>query len=808
MSIWSDIRHDLQFSMRDALRTPAFTLATLLTLAAGIGVTTAAYSVVHDVLLRPLPYPDPDRLVLVSARYGPTGGGGSLSTPTVLDLIRDNRSYRALGASLPNETTVIGGDEPQLAMTASVIGDFFGAVGLTPFLGRTLRPDETGATAEPVAVVSYDFWRDHLGANARLDQLHLDLHGRNYAVVGVMPPGFQYPASARLWIGSVYGKYDGMRNAGLWHAVGRLRPGIALGAAQQDLDAIIARIRHQFGSGPDGIATVSMQQAVTGNSRTPLLLMLGAVALVLLIACVSIAGATVARTEARQRELIVRATLGASHGRLIRQLLTENVARAVSGGAFGVAIAWALTRVLVTLGPGVTGIPRMREVTLDLPALAVALTLALACGSLIGVFPAWRATTVDLRSGLSNGGRGATANRSLPQQALVVVQVALAIMLVVGASLLIRSLSTLLADNPGFDARNVTTVALSLPENRYADSSRQRAYFDQLLPAISALPGVDRAALLNSVSVPYTGGGGINGSIITDDEGSSERGTVPFYRLVSAGYFDALHIPVLRGRAFVAGDRAGTAPVTVITQSLAQHYWSGKDPIGHRIKWTPQFDNHDEWLTIVGVVADTKSELGDDSPGMAVYVDYAQRPERSLEGMTLVLSTRHSSTALLDRIRRVLAGVDPDVPSVISTLQATMDQSVANRRFVMYVMSGFSGFALFLAGLSLYGLLSYAVTRRRREIGVRMALGATRRSVLALVVYQGMGTVVIGALLGIGGALALTRTIRSLLFGVSSTDPLSFVISVCVLVAAALLACYLPGRRAAAIDPLAAIQAE
>jgi putative ABC transport system permease protein len=456
----------------------------------------------------------------------------------------------------------------------------------------------------------------------------------------------------------------------------------------------------------------------------------------------------------------------------------------------------------------VTGIPRLQDVALDQSAVIVALLLTAGCGALIGLVPAWRATSPELRDGLASGGRGATADRSLAQRTMVVLQVALAVMLVVGASLLVRSFATLLGERPGFDSHRVTTVTLSLPEDRYTDSLHQLGYFDRVLSVAAGVPGVTQAAILNSASMPYTGSGGVNGAVISDDHPPADAGLNPFYRLASPGLFATLKIPVLRGRDFSAADRPGTLPVAIVTQSVASHYWPHANPIGHRIKWIPAFDNHDDWLTIVGVVPDTRSEVGDPDGGAAVYVDYAQRPERSLEGMTVLLKTPHPSRTLTAALRSALRGVDPDVPMVFSTIDATMNASVAYRRFVMYVMTAFGGFALFLAGLSLYGLLSYSVTRRRREIGVRMALGSTVGGVLRLVVGEGMRMVMGGVVIGVAAAIALTRTMASLLYGVTSTDVASFVASVGVLFGAALLACYLPARRAAAIDPLAATRAD
>ena len=804
MTFGEELTSDIRMALRSARRARGFTATAMLTIALGVGATTAVFSIVRGVLVRPLPYPEADHIVRV---FGAVNNWDApLSTPNFRDLEAQTKSLSALGAYVWNQATVTGLGEPLRVMTAAVYGDFFGALGVRPVVGRPLTGEETRVGAPRRAVVSYDFWVRHLGAERRLERLHMTLRGGSYDVVGVMPQGFGYPNRAQIWIGSFYADHESGRSEYLWSAVGRLRPDVTLDAARSELDGLLKQIETTYGraeAGVSGARVRLLQEVLVGNHRKPLLFLFGAVALVLLVACVNVATAALARGEARRVELGIRTALGAGRGRLMRQTLTEYLVVAIMGGVAGCGVAVLLTRVLGLLGPNATGLPRLDEIAVDAGALAFAFLATLVAGSAIGLLPAWQAGRFDLRGTLAHGARGNTGDGSRARRLLVMAEVALAVALTVGAGLLMRSLRTLLAGDPGFDPRNVATVAVSLPENQYTDGTRVVRYFDQLLASIRAIPGVRQASLVNSV--PYDGNQ-IGGGLITDADPSSGRGAL--YRLAGDGYFETMRIPLLRGRSFGPNDDAAAPHAAVVTRAFASRYWPNENPIGRRFKWTPKFDNHDEWMTVIGVVENTKGFAADDGSGPAVYVSYRQRPERALEGVTVLVSHTGNERPILEAIRRQMAGLDRDVPVELSSVSAIMAGSVAYRRFTMLVMTGFGAFALFLASLGVYGVLAYSVARRNREIGVRLALGAGRPHVVRLVARDGARAVVPGVLLGVIGAVLLTRTMRTMLYGVVPTDPIAFAGGLGALILVAALACVIPARRASRVDPMTAIRAD
>ena len=805
MTFGEEIASDVRNALRSARRARGFTITALLTIALGIGATTAVFSIVRGVLLRPLPYPAADRIVRV---FGAVNNWDApLSSPNFRDFRAQTRSLSALGAYVWNVATITGLGDPLRVMSASLYGDFFGALGVRPVVGRALTPDETRTGGPRRAVVSYDFWMNHLGGDRRLEDLHIALRGGSYDIVGVMPPGFGYPNRTQVWIGSFYTGSESLRAGYQWSAVGRLRDGVTLDAARAELDAIGKRLEATYGradAGLEGARVRLLKEDVVGSRRTPLLFLFGAVALVLLVACVNVATAALARGETRQMELGIRAALGAGRARLMRQTLTEHLVVALLGGALGAGIAVVLTRALGALGPQATGLPRLQEIAVDGGALAFAFAATLVVGSAIGMLPAWQAGRAALRGTLARGGRGNTGDGSRARRLLVTAEVALAIALTVGAGLLIHSLRALMAGDPGFDARNVATVAVSLPENKYTDHARVTAYFDQLLTAIRSIPGVRQASL--AMSVPYDGNQIGGGLVIDSDVTSTDRGA--HYRLVGDGYFETLRIRLLRGRTFTPDDGASSLPVAVVSSAFAKVAWPNEDPVGRRLRWTPKFDDHDDWLTVVGVVENTKSFAADDGSGPAVYVSYRQRPERALEGVSVLVSYSSGERAILETIRQQMAALDRDVPVEFSSVSAVVANSVAYRRFIMLVMTGFGAFALFLAALGVYGVLAYSVARRHREIGVRMALGAGPQHVVGLVASDAARAVVPGVVLGLVGAVLLTRTMRTMLYGVGTGDPAAFAGGLGALMIVAIVACLIPARRASRVDPATAMRAD
>jgi predicted permease len=805
LTIAEELGSDIRMALRSARSARAFTVTALLTIALGVGATTAVFSVVQAVLLRPLPYPASDRIVRV---FGAVNNfDAPLSSPNFRDVVAQSKSLSAIGGYVWNQATVTGLGEPLRVMTAAVNGDFFGTLGVTPALGRALLPDETRIDAPRLAVVSHEFWVTHLGGERRLESLHVTLHGGSYDVVGVMPPGFAYPNRTQIWIGSFYADAENLRPGFLWSTVARLRPGVTVDAARAEVDGILKGIGATYGraeAGVSGARVRPLQEEIVGGQRTPLLFLFGAVALVLLIACANVATAALAHGEARQLELGIRAALGAGQGRLIRQTLSEHILIALAGGVLGAGVAAGLTRTLAHLGPHATGLPRLDEIGVNGGAMLFALAATLVAGASIGVLPAWQASRADLRGSLARAGRGTTGDGSGARRVLVMAEVALAVTLTVGAGLLIRSLQTLLSGSPGFDPRDVATIAVSLPESQYTNGARVVRYFDQLLAGIRAIPGVGQASLVNSV--PYDGNQ-IGGGIVTDADPRS-TGKGGYYRLASDGYFETLRIPLLRGRTFGPNDRSASPQVAVVTRSFAKMAWGDENPIGRRIKWAPKFDAHDDWLTVIGVVGNTKSFAADDGSGPAVYVSYRQRPERALEGVAVLVRSTGDARRVLDDVRRQMTALDPNVPVELSSVEAIMARSVAYRRFIMVVMTGFGAFALFLAALGVYGVLAYSVARRQREIGVRMALGAQRAQVVGLVTKDGARAVVPGVLLGLVGAAFLTRTMQSMLYGVGPSDPVALTGAIASLLVVSAVACLVPARRASRVDPLAAIRTE
>jgi putative ABC transport system permease protein len=796
---------DVRFALRSLRRSPVFSAVAVLTLALGIGVTTAVYSVVDGVLLRPLPYPEPDRLVRLHER-SPSYDRAAFSGATFADVRTESRTLSAVAAYAFAPATVLGADEPVRAGVSWISRDFFRVLGVRPARGRAPAPEEGAtATGPQVALVSHEFWRTALGGDPAFAERSLHVSGVAYPLVGVMPPGFRYPARGDVWLTAV--DDNPSRTAHNYAVIGRLASGATLAEARAELGALMRRLAAAHGErmSSDGVTLNPLHDELARSARTSVLVLAAAVGLVLLIACVNLASANLARGEGRQRELAVRTALGAARGRLVRQILTENLVLAALGGALGVALAWGLTRLLVLFGPA--ALPGFVEVRVDLRVLVVAAVVSILTGLLIGLAPAAQVTR-DLRGAIAQGGTaggtaGGSRGRLRARGLLVSAEVALALVLLAGAGLLVKSLRTLLGEDPGFRPERVLTADVGLPSSIYSDTTRIAGFFDQLLPTLRAIPGVESAGMIDQV--PLGSGGSSSGFMV--DGGEDVVGNTD-YRLVDSTYFRTLGIPLVRGRGFTPADRAGAPHAVVVNQAMAAQFWPDGSAIGRRIRFPGMDDHASEWLTVVGIVGDVRDE-GLEAPATpAAFIHYPQRPERLTRGATLVVRATTPPAPLAAAVRARVRATDGNVPVSVSSLEAVVKSSVASRRFSTAVLATFAALALLLAALGIYGVLAYSVAQRQREIGVRLALGARQRTVRAMVLRDAMRAVLPGVVLGLVGAVALTRLLRGLLYGVSAADPVVFVGVSVLLTAVAVAASWVPARRAARVDPMVAIRVD
>ena len=797
---------DARLAARSLRRDALFSTMSLLTLAVGIGATKAVFSVVDGVLLRPLPYPEPARLVHLqelSEKGQPMDWAGA----NFYEARERTRTMRAMAAYGGGRTTVLGADEPLRATAYAVSGDFFRVLGVGAALGRTFTPEEGVAGGAPAVIVSHSFWERALGGDSAVDRRSLRLWGQSYRVVGVMPRGFAFPADAELWAAG----YDDNphRTAHNWSAVGRIADGATLDRARADLGAILADIRRREGaaSGPSGSDAVGvyltpLHQELTGDARRSLLVLQGAVAFVLLLACVNLTNASLARGETRQRELAVRAALGAGRGRLARLLLAESLLLAIAGGCLGLALAWWLTRFAAS-GVG-TSLPGFARLRVDGTVVAFCSGVALLTGVVIGLLPARDAARTDLRGAMTDGGQATSGGSKLrARSVLVAAEVALAVTLLVGAGLLVRSMGALLAVDPGFAVDPVLTASISLPTDRYGDTTRIAGFYDALLPKLAAIPGVSAVGVVNVAPLAAAD----PSSQFYADGGTELVGSAG-YRVVSPEYFRAMAIPLRAGRGFGEGDRAGAPHAVLVNESAARRFWPGGGAIGHRVRF-PGMDRHGaEWLTVVGVVGDVHHRGLEEKAAPEMFVSYRQRPERLGEQGTIVVRGATPPEMLATALRGVIRAADPDVAVSLSSMRAALDRSVAPRRFTTVVLVGFGALALFLAAVGIYGVLAYSVARRRRELSVRLALGGQPSDLRRMVVADALRAVVPGMVVGVLVSLALSRSLRAMVYGVSALDPASFAVVVVLLLTVALLAAYLPARSATRVDPLLAMRGD
>lgn len=805
------LRHDLRFALRSFLRNPAFSTITVLTLALGIGATTSIFSVIYGVLLRPLPYPEAERIVRVW-QLDKDGNRMDVSDPNFADWQTQTRSFTALAqVQGPGPASVSGDVEPVRVPAAVVSRDFFRVLGVQPVAGRGFAPEEQQQGAAPTVLVSHRFWQQHLGGTPDFATKTLIFNGRVHRVIGVLPQSLDFPAGVDLFMPRELEQRLPSRTAHNWAVIGRLRDGTPLAQAQADISAISKRLKTQYGDDTWMVdaSLVPLHEQIVGRVRPALLVLLGASAFLLLIACANVGNLLLARAAIRQRELAVRLAMGAGRRRLVQQFLAEALVLALVAGAVGVLVALGGVRLLVALEPA--SVPRLGEVSVNWTALLFAVATALATAVALGLVTALRgAGEADLRGSLAQSQRGLATSGGYVRGGLAVAQVALTLVLLVGAGLLGRSFLRLIAVNPGYRTAGAVVLDLSTPwPETEADAARQRRFYDDLMTRLRGIPGVTN---VGGVSVFPLRGGGSNGVFIvmarTDEKidyaqlatlmKDPERSGFADFRVASEGYFRAMGIPLVRGRLFDDRDGPDAPHAAVISQSLAEQEWPNSDPIGRII----QFGNMDGDLrpfTIVGIVGDIR-ERGLDAEPRPMF--YGSSRQRSVSSFTVVMQGSGDPTNVIPPARRVLRELAPSLPPRFRTLEDVVAVSMTQRRFSLALLGAFGAAALLLATMGVYSVIAYLVAQREHEIGIRVALGAQRGDVVSLVVRHGAVLTLIGVAVGVGASLWLTRLLDGLLYGVTSTDPVAFAAVVALLLGVALVASYLPARRATRVDPM------
>jgi putative ABC transport system permease protein len=806
-----ELARDVRLALRRLWGDPGFAAVAVLTLALGIGGTAAVFSVVSGVLLAPLPYDGADRIVTLAERLE-EGGTFPVSEPNFEDWRGRSQSFDVMvlhgNPASGGPTTVLGAETAVRARPTPVFDDFLSVFRVTPALGRDFVTEERQQGGPGAVLVSHSFWRTHLGSDPDVLGRQLSFWGSTREVVGVMPEGFHYPADTDLWLPAEQLSREAATNrrAHNWMAVGRLRPGVSVAAANEEMGGIGAALReeHGEGMGARGAMVTGLRDAMVGDLRTPLMLLLAASALVLLIACSNLAGTLLGRGVARGREVAVRSALGASRGRIARQLVTESLTLAVVGAVAGLALALVLVRALIPFGPATLD---PSAIALDGRVLAFALAVTALTTLLVGLVPALRTSAVEAGEAIRSGSRGNTGGRSRLWRSLLGFEVALAIVLLTGSGLLLRSFADVLRIDPGFAGDPVLTVEVALPLTKYDTYDRMAGYYAALLDDLATLPGVEAAGLIQHL--PF-GGVDWSGSFELEGRGSSaEAGLYGHYRVASAGYFEAMGIPVIEGRAFDRADRDGTLPVAVVNQALARRAWPGESPVGKRVRDLANEPGayRQEWLTIVGVVGDVRHGGLLDDPSPEIYVNVLQRPDRA-NAAVVTLRAAVPPADLAGPVRARILALDPDVPAELVPMSDRIRATMATRRFTVLVLGLFAGVALVLAAVGIYGVVSYTVARRTREIGIRLALGATPRRVRAMVQGDVVPVVGAGLVVGLVAAVLATRLIDGLLHDVGPADPAVLGAVTALLAVVAWLASWVPARRTTKVDPMATMRGE
>jgi putative ABC transport system permease protein len=801
-TLWQDLR----YGARMLLKNPGFTLIAVLTLALGIGANVAIFSVVNAVLIQPLPFGEPDRLVWTWGNIRNGGNRASVSPPDYLDYRAQNTSFEQFAAmnSIANYANLTGAGEPERLESRLVTGNFFQAMGVNAALGRVFLPENEKPGSEQVVVLSHDLWQRRFGGEPSVVGKTLTLDGKNYEVLGVAPPDFKFPQGAELWGPINFEASDGMkqRKAHFLRPIGRLKPGVTLQQAQADMDAIARRLEAQYPESNTGwnLRMVPLRDQLVGNIEPTLRILFGAVGFVLLIACVNVANLSLARAATRQKEIAVRIALGAGRIRITRQMLTESVLLALIGGGLGVILAaWGVDFIVRFSGDN---IPATAQVGVDRVALGFTLGVSLLTGLLFGLAPALMATRPRLSETLKDGGKGAgqSALSNRTRSLLVVFETAVAVILLIGAGLLVRSYIRLQQVSPGFDSANVLTTRINLANAKYNSPEKVVAFWRQLRESLAALPGVEAVGMTTELPLSRQPN---DTSFIVEGRPPVQPGQEfgADFRRVNQDYLRSMRIPTLRGRGFTEQEVRQNAKVVLISELLASAVFPNEEPLGKRLLLGP---NRQLSFEIVGVVGDIRHRGLEIPPFATMYL-----PALATGWTNLTIRATGDPMNLSAAVRREALAIDPDQPiAALRTMEQVLSESAAAPRYRMGLLGLFAVVALILAGVGIYGVIAYTTAQRTQEIGVRIALGAQSKDVLNLVIGQGIKLAFAGMLLGLGGALALTRLIKNLLFNVSANDPLTYTLVAILLMIVALAACWIPARRATKVDPMIALRYE
>lgn len=808
---------DFKYGFRVLRKAPGFTTAAVVVLALGIGANTAIFTVVNALLLRPLPFPDSSRLMLLyhvpPAKSFPGIKSFALSPANYLDWRAQNHVFQDMALFTGGSFNFTGKGQPEVVSAGRVESDFFSVYQIQPRLGRVFLPEEDRPGHDYEVILSYPFWQSHFAAEPKIVGQKITLDDQAYTVIGVMGPDFLRPSFAQIWTPlALTDKERVVRGEHHYIAIARLKPGVDQKQAQAELDTISNRLAQQYPEDDNGwgALVVPLRDDLVRDVRPALLVLLGAVALVLLIACANVANLVLAKTLTRQKEIAVRTALGASRGRVLRQVLTETILLSLFGGALGLWLAhYGVLLIVHFFGDD---LPTGLQIGLDAWVLTFTIVASLLAGILAGLAPAWRFTKVNVNDALKQGlGRtdidsGGTRIRST----LLVGEVALSLMLLVGAGLMIRSLWVLQGINPGFNAKDVLSMNISVPQKKFDSPSRESRFFDQVLQGVRALPGVDSAGVIDNLPIE----GGSNQPVAVEGRPAQAMADQPevAVRVTSPGYMRAMRIPIVRGRDFTEADSADRPAVVLISESMAHSLWPNEDPLGKHITLTffPGVSRE-----IVGIVGDVKQTgLDSDEPSATLYWPLAQITapagvDWQSFNFSLVVRTASQPANLAGPIKNVVARLDPEIPlRKLMTMDAFLDQSLSHRRFNMLLLVGFAGLALLLAAVGLYSVLSYIVRRRTREIGVRVALGAQIYHIIKMVALEGLRPTLLGLGLGVVGALLLGKLVAHVIYGVRPSDPATFVCVALLLVVVAALACIIPAVRASKIEPMKALRDE